>query len=302
MMPSEEPLELAPARGWLRGGRPWQAAAPFYAVLGDPIAHSRSPALQAAGLRARGLPHAYLAARVPAGRLAALRDADWDPGLAGFNVTAPLKIEAAALCDELTAVAARCGAVNTVRVEGRRWTGHNTDVEGIARVLARRWPDREPPDAAFVLGAGGSARAAVLALLERGAGCVTVRCREPARAEDFRRWLAECRRPGATAVAIEPLAAQERPAAGESAVWIVCLGAGVTIAPAPDAGGGQARAARLVLDLRYGPALPAATCPAPRVDGLPVLLAQGGLAFAWWFGEPVPWAAMGAALGESITY
>ncbi len=288
-------LELGPAGEWLDGGRPWRPDAPFLAVLGDPVAHSLSPRLQTAALRARGLARAYRAVRVPAGRLADLRRAG-APGLAAANVTAPLKEEAAALCDELTPVAARAGAVNTLRLEGGRWIGHNTDVEGLARALGEAWPGSSPPDVGVVLGTGGAARAAVLALLGWGVGRVAARARSVAAGRRFRAWLDRSGAPGAGAVAIEPLAGATGPCPGERAVWVVCLAAGVPAAPCLPAG--PRAPASLVLDLRYGDALPDEPRPdLPWRDGRDLLLAQGALSFAWWFGPPVPLAAMRAALG-----
>lgn len=293
---ARETLALAPGGGWLRGGRAWRPDGDFYAVTGDPVAHSLSPVLQGAALAARGLPYAYLALRVPGGDLARLKGAPWAGALRGFNVTAPLKEEALALCDAVTPLARRAGAVNTVRVGVDGWEGHNTDVDGIRAALADAWPDAAPPRAGIVLGTGGSARAAVLALLAWGAGRVSVRARGPDSGRRFRAWLDGCGAPGAAAVAVEPLLGTAGPCPGESAAWVVCLAAGVPAAPAlpPAAPPGRS----LLLDLRYGVARPAETAPpgfAVR-DGREALLRQGGLAFGWWFGEPVPWALMRAAL------
>lgn len=157
-------------------------------VVGDPILHSRSPELHEAGLAALGLSGRYL-------RLAAFRAADAlrvarEMGLRGFNVTAPFKEEMAGLVDALDPRAQALGAVNTVLLEpSGRTTGFNTDGDGVLGALkAAGCPVQG--QAALVLGAGGAAKAAVLALLAEGAR-VTVANRTLAKAEALAREL-EC--------------------------------------------------------------------------------------------------------------
>jgi shikimate dehydrogenase len=138
------------------------------AVLGHPVAHSKSPALHNAAYRALGLDATYLALDVAPGDLARALGGVAALGFMGVNVTVPHKEAALAACDEVDAVARLCQAVNTVVVgEGGRLLGHNTDVEGFRRsveeVLGR------VPARAAVLGAGGAARAVTLALVQAGA-------------------------------------------------------------------------------------------------------------------------------------
>lgn len=285
-------LELG-TEGWLRDGEPWEPLRPFYAVLGDPVDHSLSPAMQNAALAERELDAEYLAARIRPGQLRQLKEGDAGRLLAGFNVTAPLKEEAAALCDGRTDPARAVGAVNTVRVEEGRWLGHNTDSGGILTVLCEAWGTAEPPVTATVLGSGGSARAAVDALLRWGLPTIEVRRRPGESGRRFERWLAA--RTDAAGVSLTGL--DEAPAPPtEAGVWLACLPAGVDLRPQLPAAAGAAPA--LLLDLRYGDQLPGTAPPLGFhvVDGLPVLLMQGGLSFAWWFGPPVPWQAMRAAL------
>ena len=134
-------LELAVAQDSLTlDGRPWTAPGSLLAVVGDPISHSLSPIIHNEALRARGLPGVYVPLRIPAGELGRLIRIAPLIGLHGFNVTAPLKHEAAGLCAELTPVAKAVGAVNTVRITDAGWVGHNTDVGGVRRVLESVWP------------------------------------------------------------------------------------------------------------------------------------------------------------------
>ncbi|MFO7654998.1 MAG: hypothetical protein R6X25_14455 [Candidatus Krumholzibacteriia bacterium] len=323
-------LEVAADGTWRLDGEPWRPDSDFYAVLGDPVAHSLLPALHNAALQDRGLPAVCVAARVPVGHLAALRERGAAAGMAGFNLTAPLEEAAAGLCAGRTDVARELGAVDTVKLDGDRWLGHNTNSGGIRAVLAEVFRHRPAPQRALVLGAGGSARAAIHALDGLGLDEIEIRSRSGEDRRHLERWLAqetwsrrarctvlplEPRRPAPAALVVVALAGGEDPtrylpptAEGESGV---SPGAGADLAPATGVGAElppvagvepefppEPGAGPVVLDLRYGGQRPDAVLPAGAhpVDGKPVLLMQGGLAFAWWFGMPVPWQAMRRAL------
>jgi shikimate dehydrogenase len=140
-----------------------------FAVLGDPIAHSRSPILHAAAFAALGLPHRYLAFEVPASQLAAAVHGAAALGFGGLNLTVPHKQAALGLCDRLSDSAARIGAVNTLRFAANPETaaveicGHNTDARGFLDALAEL--SLIELRHATVLGAGGASLAVVDALL-----------------------------------------------------------------------------------------------------------------------------------------
>jgi shikimate dehydrogenase len=152
------------------------------AVLGSPIAHSRSPALHAAAYRALGLPWTYEAVEVGAGGLGPFL-AGLDGGWRGLSLTMPLKREALALLDSADEVAELVGAANTVLLEGGRRVGFNTDVQGAERMLAEAIP--EPLTTALVLGAGATACSIVAALARRGVRRVTVWTRSPERSGEI---------------------------------------------------------------------------------------------------------------------
>lgn len=133
-----------------------------FGVLGDPVAHSRSPAMHAAAFAALGLPHRYLAFHVPPERLAeALRGAR-ALGMGGLNLTVPHKQAALALVDALGPDARRIGAVNTLCFTDEGVVGHNTDGPGFAAAV--RELDPAPVREALVLGSGGAAQAVVDAI------------------------------------------------------------------------------------------------------------------------------------------
>ena len=109
-----------------------------FAVIGDPVAHSKSPAMHAAAIRALGLPHTYEAVRVAAEELprvvAVLREGGYD----GLNVTVPHKERVLALVDAVDPSARLAGAANTlVRADDGRVVAHNTDVPALAAELRR---------------------------------------------------------------------------------------------------------------------------------------------------------------------
>lgn len=291
-----DPVRLTDA-GLVRDGEPWRPTEPFHAVVGLPVAHSLSPRIQNAALDDREISGEYVALEVEAADLPRLKT---DPAcglLAGFNVTAPHKEAVADLCDGRTDQARDLGAVNTVKVEEGRWLGHNTDSGGVLTVLSQAWQDAPPPEA-VVLGAGGSARAAVDALARWDVARIVVLNRSAAGRDRFAGWVAQ--RTYGDRVEVRPLVDASLDPPTAPVVWVCCLAGGVAVSPhLPPA---VSAAPALLLDLRYGDQLPDEAPPLGSrfVDGLPVLLMQGGLAFAWWHGPPVPWTAMQAALPPSF--
>ena len=163
-----------------RGGRGiWPAATTVVAgVIGDPVEHSLSPALHNAALVELGMDWAYMAFPVPAGRGQAAVAAMVDLGIRGLSVTMPHKAGAAKACHQLSPLAERLGVVNTVTNVGGQLVGDSTDGPGFVDSLAELgWsPDGKR---CLVLGAGGSARAVVLALGAAGAKRVEVVARRP---------------------------------------------------------------------------------------------------------------------------
>ena len=145
---------------------PLTATTRIVAVIGDPIAHSRSPLMHNAAFRALDLDFAYGAFRVRPGDVGAAVAAVRALGLAGLNVTIPHKQAVIPHLDRLSPVARLTGAVNTIVNRDGVLHGDNTDVPGLSRALdeAGLAPRAKT---AIVLGAGGSARAAVVALAKR---------------------------------------------------------------------------------------------------------------------------------------
>ena len=157
------------------------------AVLGSPITHSLSPVLHRAGYAAAGLSgweydaHEVDAAGLP-GFVGAL-----GPQWRGLSLTMPLKEAAAEVASTVSEVARRAAAVNTlVRRDDGGWDATNTDVVGLVRALSPHLATGT--ERALVMGAGATARSAVLALAELGVTTLTVRARDTSRAADLLAW------------------------------------------------------------------------------------------------------------------
>jgi shikimate dehydrogenase len=251
-----------------------------FAVVGHPIAHSRSPEIFAALAAASGVSLVYERVDVEPNDFADLfawAHAAFD----GWNVTAPFKTRAIAAADEVTPDAALVGAANVVTFRDGRATAANTDVAGVTALLAHAGID--PFGAtATVLGAGGAARAAVLALARGGASSITIVNRSADRAREL---VADLREPaGAT-----PLLVGEVDEASSIVVNATSAGAAVAYAVGACAPDGWC------VDLQYKPT-PTPFVSAAReagravVDGTYMLVAQAIATFRLWFGD-VPLAA-----------
>jgi shikimate dehydrogenase len=139
------------------------------AVIGDPVSHSRSPALHHGFLAEAGLPGTYEAIRVAAGEAAAAIEALRLRGYTGLNVTTPLKEEAFARADRRDPTAQASGSVNTLLLRADRIDGCNTDGVGALGALAAAGLADARGALVLVLGAGPTARAAIVALGAAGA-------------------------------------------------------------------------------------------------------------------------------------
>ena len=153
------------------------------AVIGDPVRHSLSPTLLNAAFAEAGLDWHFVALEVAAGRSDEALDAVRALGLAGLSVTMPHKAAVAAAVDHRTEQAEVLDAVNCVVVEGGRLVGHNTDGDGFLDGLRHDTGFDPAGRSTVVIGAGGAARAVVLALARAGAAEVAVVNRTASRAE-----------------------------------------------------------------------------------------------------------------------
>jgi len=163
-----------------------------YGLLGCPVGHSIGAAIHNAAFRARGLDAVYI--QLLANDVNDFRKAAERFPLAGFSVTIPHKEGILRWVDRTDRLARAAGAANTVRMRRGRWEAINTDIEGIVAPLRRelRLSEREPLPAGFravVVGNGGAARAAVIALKELRCRDIAITGRSPAKVRRFARDL-----------------------------------------------------------------------------------------------------------------
>lgn len=260
------------------------------AVLGSPIAHSRSPQLHLAAYRALGLPWTYERIECTADQLPGLVDG-LGPEWVGLSVTMPGKEAALAYATERTERAELVGSANTLVRIDNGWRADCTDVDGVLGAL--RGGGVEALSEAVVLGAGGTARPALLALAELGAATVTIVARDAGRAASA---VDLAQRLGLTATVIGFDPAEVGAAAARSGAAVS------TVPPAAAAAVAEAVAtAPVVLDAIYNPwPTPLAEAVAAAghtvVSGLDMLINQAYGQVEQFTGRPAPRAAMAAAL------
>lgn len=279
-----------------------------FAVVGDPIAHSKSPRMHAAAYRSLGMPHVYEARRADpsglAGVVAELRRGE----LAGLNVTIPHKTRVLELVDEVEPAARAVGAGNTlIRAVDGRILATNTDAPALSAELASL-VDRKTFASApgLVLGSGGAARAAVTAMvLDLGIRDVHVRARSFADTEKAARFESEMQTALASAGVETKLSCREL--APDSAYAGACAVVQATSAGMASADPGDTLVEQItwdaldpsvaIVDAVYAPPVTPFLAEAARrgyahTNGLGMLARQGALAFSRWLGVEPPYEAM----------
>ena len=272
------------------------------AVIGDPIAHSRSPQMMNAALEQRGIDAQYIRVLVPPGSVKIALDLFARHGFLGVNCTIPHKFEALEAMDDIDPLAAKLGAVNTVLIRGGKLTGSNSDGPGFLRSVEETFGKSVRDLRVIILGAGGGAGRAV------AVQCALEQCPELILANR-------------TLTKAEPLAAECRGFSARTKVKVcrwedatLCqvVGQADLIVNATPLGmkDGDPRLldpsllldSHLVFDMVYRshgetPLMIAAKAAGAKVcDGLTLLLHQGAISFEHWFGEPAPLQAMRAGL------
>jgi len=257
------------------------------AVLGDPIAHSLSPALHRAGYAAVGLQWQYDALQVPAGTLAGFvagLGEEWR----GLSVTAPLKREALALADVVSDRAGLVGSANTLLLTDGEVRADNTDLPGAVAAVRERYDGRIR--SATVLGGGATAASTGLAMVELGARSVRVAVRDRARGQEAAdRIAAHPARPVVELISLD--------AADDDTDVIVST---IPVTAQSDQLVARCGGVSLLFDVVYDPwPTPlVAAAGGPVVSGLDLLVHQAALQFTAFTGVAAPLAAMRAA-GET---
>jgi len=263
--------------------------------VGSPIEHSRSPVLHRAAYAALGLA-GWTYERIER-QVAEFPDwlAGLDPSWRGISVTMPLKQRALASADSASELATMLGAANTLVRTDRGWQADNTDVAGLLGALSEAVADPEPgAGSAAVVGAGGTAAAAVAALAALGHERVWVVVRDPVRAQGL---LALINRLGMTG----QLCPWTGTRSGESPLEADLVISTVPAAATSDFLGHAWRDGQIVLDVSYDrwptALVEAATAAgALAIGGAAVLLWQAVLQVELMTGHPAPVDAMREAL------
>jgi shikimate dehydrogenase len=271
----------------------------LYGLLGYPLGHTLSPRLHQAALRWAGLPGTYVALPVPVERLEGALAGVRAWRLPGLNVTIPHKTAVMTYLDGLTPQAAQIGAVNTLYWEGDRLIGDNTDYSGFRDSLPELdWPHT----IATVLGAGGSARAVVAALRDKGVAVLHLVARRTEQAERLREEIAPML-PGQVvgfeeATPLEALLRRTRLLVNTTPVGMDGQ------SPLSEAQVACLPANAYVYDLVYNPAeTPLLAMARARglagCNGLEMLLCQAAAAFERWTGRRPPLDVLRQAIAPS---
>ncbi len=269
-------------------------------LIGHPVAHSLSGAMQQAAFDHLGIDARYeLWDRAPIALVEAIGELRTDDFL-GANVTIPHKERVVAQVDRLTEEAHATGAVNTLTKEGKKLVGHNTDVPGFKVALDQLVGRQKMPRHAVVLGAGGGARAVVYGLIREGFQRVIVFNRHLHRAESLVKHFGR----SASHMDLRAMPWHESIIEAELSKAKLLVNA-TSIGLSADESPVEAQILSpelLVLDLIYARTRllrDAAAAGCAIADGETMLLHQGAASFALWTGQPAPLEVMQTALADA---
>jgi shikimate dehydrogenase len=263
-------------------------------VIGDPVEHSVSPAMQNAAFKSLDLDFVYVPFRVKKIDLPKAVDAIRTLNIRGVNVTIPYKMEIMPLLDRIDPLAQEIGAVNVLVNTDGILTGHNTDAEGFLRVLLEHGiePDGKK---VVILGAGGAARSIAFALAARGANLIILN-RTPSRAAACASDVVK-----ATGAAVEALSL-DRGSLADSMERSQILVNTTSVGMFPQGKDTLVTADLIpphfvVADIVYNPIktrllAEAEKAGARTINGLEMLIWQGALAFEKWTGIQAPMNVM----------
>lgn len=258
----------------------------LYAVIGNPVLHSRSPSIHRAFAQATRQSLEYRAIEAPVDGFTAAVRAFIEAGGRGMNVTMPFKLQAFELCDELSDDARSAGAVNALKFEDGQIHGQNFDGIGLLHDIERNLGVQLAGLRVLVLGAGGAVRGALRPLLSARPSLLHVANRTPERAA---RLCDELPRPSQTTIRASDIGSL-----ADSAFDVVINGTSASmtaqsaVCPASALNGVQ-----LAYDMVYARGLTpflrlAREQGAQRLaDGVGMLVEQAAEAFTWWRGVPV---------------
>lgn len=276
------------------------------AVIGDPIAHSRSPQMHNPALRACGIDAQYVRVQVPVGNVARAFRRFAACGFLGVNITIPHKFEALDAVDELDPLAKALGAVNTLVIRDGRLCGYNSDGPGFLRSVKEAFGAEVDDLRILILGAGGGAGRAV------AVQCALKKCPRLVlanRTSSKANALADEVRQLSPTTEVSVVSWNDESLAAEMSQIDLILNAtslGMKTADEKLLSAGALLPQHLVFDMVYraGGETPlvadARKAGAKTVDGLTLLLHQGAISFEHWFERPAPLEAMREGLRNAL--
>ena len=276
------------------------------AVIGDPIAHSRSPQMHNPALKACGIDAQYIRVQVPVGHVDEAFGLFAKHGFIGVNCTIPHKFEALEAVDEVDDLAQRLGVVNTVLIKDGHLTGYNSDGPGFLRSVEESFNKQVSELRVLIIGAGGGAGRAV------AVQCAIDKCprlmlvnRTPEKLQglsDELRMLTPHSHIEAVTWTDDALANVLH----DMDLIVNATPIGMKTNDPPLFDMSLIQSSHLVYDMVYKP--PGQSTPliaaaknvgAQTCDGLVLLLHQGAISFEHWFQRPAPLEAMRAGLAEA---
>jgi len=301
---------LSDLRNWTSLGKDLKPPARL-AVFGDPVEHSLSPQMHNPALRAADIDCQYIRLQIKADELVEALRTLGKAGFIGTNVTIPHKSRVFAEVDEMTEVARRIGAVNTVLVSGDKLLGHNTDGPGLKRAVREEFSLDLEDMRVMILGAGGGAgrAASVQCAMDQCERLVLVnRTVEKAEmlAEELRNLDDNTRLegPAARLEAIPWNANAIEKELGQIDLIVNCTNIGMNPVDPELIPQRLLQPHHLIYDMVYSPPrtrlmAAAESVGAKATNGMSMLLWQGALAFEFWFSREAPVEAMRRGLMQS---
>jgi shikimate dehydrogenase len=277
--------------------------AELVACFGQPVAENPTGAMQEAAFHALGLNWRYLTVEVPPDRLADAILGVRAFGMRGINLTIPHKVAVIPLLDQIAPDAAVIGAVNTVRREGDRLIGENTDGKGFLRGVRVDAGVDPKGKRAIVLGAGGAARAIVTELALAGVSDLVVVNRSADRAGQMVQELSA--KTNRVIRSVPWQSVYRVPADADLLVNATSIGLFPDVDAMPPVDLRDAAPSLLVCDAVFNPPETRLLAAArgrglPVLDGLSMLVYQGVIGFQLWTGQDPPENVMKTALRKAL--
>jgi len=275
---------------------------PLYGVIGWPVAHSLSPAMQQAAFDACGIPARYVKIAITPEELPSAIAAMKARPLAGWNCTIPHKNQLFTLVDECDESSRLIGGVNTVVNRGGKLTGHSTDGRGWSRAIRDDFGVEIKGLRILLLGAGGAGQAIAHQAVREGCRDLVLVNRT---AETARELAGQLARPDIVRTAAwEPVALAA--VLGDIDLIVNASSVGLKPGDPPALSAGALNPGHMVYDTIYNPS-PTGLITEARIaggrtaNGLSMLLHQGALSFEIWTGREAPLEEMRAALWKAAT-